>query len=56
MPSINYVGVLEYLKKYYGLSYKNPDTKGLTDEEKNNFLLIKSGISSIVKFIEKYTT
>ena len=41
MPSINYVGVLEYLKKYYGLSYKNPDTKGLTDEEKNNFLLIK---------------
>ena len=41
MSSINYVEVLEYLEKYSGLSYKNPDTKGLTDEEKNNFLLIK---------------
>ena len=41
MSSINYVEVLKYLEKYSGLSYKDPDTKGLTDEEKNNFLLIK---------------
>lgn len=37
MSNINYVGVLEYLKKYYGLPYKNPDAKGLTNEEKINF-------------------
>lgn len=37
MTKINYIRVLEYLEKYYGLPYKNPDAKGLTNEEKINF-------------------
>ena len=53
MSNINYVGVLEYLKKYYGLSYKNPDTKGLTDEEKNNFLLIKKVSQETINEVKK---
>jgi len=30
-----------HLEKYYGLPYKNPDAKGLTNEEKNKFSSIK---------------
>ena len=41
ITKINYIRVLEYLEKYYGLPYKNPDAKGLTNEEKNKFSSIK---------------
>lgn len=41
MTKINYIRVLEYLEKYYGFPYKNPDAKGLTNEEKNKFSSIK---------------
>ena len=53
MSSINYVEVLKYLEKYSGLSYKDPDTKGLTDEEKNNFLLIKKISQKTINEIRK---
>ena len=53
MSNINYAGVLEYLKKYYGLSYKNPDTKGLTDEEKNKFSSIKKVSQETINEVKK---
>ena len=53
MTNINYIGVLEYLEKYYGLSYKNPYAKELTDEEKNKFLLIKKVSQEAINEIKK---
>lgn len=51
--SINYLGILDYLKNNSELPYKDPEKPGLTEEQRDMYRLIKKNGQDIVAELKK---
>ena len=51
--AIDYLGILEYLEKNKGIPYKDPNKLGLSDEERNKYLEVKSNGQKVVAELKK---